>query len=198
MRINFDGSHIDQVEHDIAPPMAAAITIPTSDPSPRALVVYVTVGPFSDGREARKALRYLKAAASQVAASTQLLRACEETLFALRRVEGYQDLKALLATAIAESQGRSGSGKEPQGSVPEAAGQKMRQKFTIQVQPEFPPIPDRSKDYAAWVDREEERTTHTGRTPGHALMALAAQVLDEEEIASLAAKPNTERGVGRE
>jgi hypothetical protein len=83
-----------------------------------------------------------------------------------------------------ENQGRRGLGKEPQGSVPEAAAKKtrpMRQKFTIHVSPEFPPIPDRSADYAAWIDGEEETTTCTGPTASAALIALAERI---EEAAS--------------
>jgi hypothetical protein len=52
----------------------------------------------------------------------------------------------------------------------------MRQTFTIHVSPEFPPIPDRSCDWAAWVDGEEERTTCHGSTPAAALRQLAEQI----------------------
>lgn len=57
----------------------------------------------------------------------------------------------------------------------------MRQTFTIKVSPEFPPIPDRSCDWAAWIDGEEERTTCHGPTPSAALRQLAEQIEAEDE-----------------
>ena len=91
-----------------------------------------------------------------------------------------------LASGGACNQGRRGSGKEPTGSVPEALAPtqaKLRQKFTIQVSPEFPPIPDRSCDYAAWIDGEEESTTVTGPTPALALASGPGWNAEEIEAA---------------
>jgi hypothetical protein len=52
--------------------------------------------------------------------------------------------------------------------------------LTIHVSPEFPPIPDRSCDWAAWVDGREETTTSHGPTPAAALRQLADQIEAEE------------------
>ncbi|HSW51441.1 MAG TPA: hypothetical protein VLH09_14745 [Bryobacteraceae bacterium] len=97
-------------------------------------------------------------------------------------------------------QGRRDSGKEPQGSVPEASTQKApanirRQKLLIHVSPEFPPIPDRSNDYAAWIDGEEESTTVCGPTPGMALAVLVERLVDREMKSSDA--HTTEEGGSR-
>ncbi len=131
--IRFDNSHIGIVEHDIAPPMATAITIPTSV---RALIVYVAVSPFCSEAEKDEARKALTQTARLIARSPQLYLAgnaawhmCQSGLAMasgspIRTAEITEDLLREVSQALEDVlfaiQGRSGSGKEPTGSVPEA------------------------------------------------------------------------------
>jgi len=48
--------------------------------------------------------------------------------------------------------------------------------FTIKVQRNFPPIPDRSCDWSAWVDGEEATTTCSSATSSDALISPAERI----------------------
>jgi hypothetical protein len=55
-RMQLDKSHIDQVEHNISPPMALAITLPVDDVN-SGICVYVVASPFSERVATAKQLK---------------------------------------------------------------------------------------------------------------------------------------------
>jgi len=86
IEINLDTSHIDQVEHNIAPPMASAITLPVD--GLHNVAVYVARSPFGGADDVTD--RLLKEIASQLQLNSKVAQHQAELDHAWSVNERYQ------------------------------------------------------------------------------------------------------------
>lgn len=68
----------------------------------------------------------------------------------------------------------------------------------IHVKYDPPPIPDRSHDWQAWVDGDEERTTATGETVGHVLECMYYEAAYDRDADFFAAIYEAGRRAGKQ